>query len=222
MKKKVLAAAVLASILLCACSSSSEEAGSAGTTDAEISKTETTAEKEETSAKVEGEVLTGKGQGFGGVITAQVTMTDGVITDVALEGPDETPGIGGQALEELSKQVIAAGGAEIDGVAGATVTSGGVKAAVLNALDPEVNPYEEQEETETVIVTEIEPITFPEDKKIVSATTYGIYTKQEDSFQDAVIKATLYWNQTDNEIYDIRFLQAMLPWDDNGATDGLI
>lgn len=220
MKKKVLAAAVLASILLCACSSSSEEAGSAGTTDAEISKTETRAEKEETSAKVEGEVLTGKGQGFGGVITAQVTMTDGVITDVALEGPDETPGIGGQALEELSKQVIAAGGAEIDGVAVATVTSGGVKAAVLNALDPEVNPYEEQEETETVIVTEIEPITFPEDKKIVSATTYGIYTKQEDSFQDAVIKATLYWNQTDNEIYDIRFLQAMLPWDDNGATGG--
>lgn len=215
MKKRAVTALAFMMALVSACAS---PAGSSTEAVATEAAAEAETSKEETEAKAE-EELTGKGQGFGGVITAGVTVVDGVITQVVLEGPDETPGIGGAALEELAKQFQEAGSADIDGVSGATVTSKGAIAAVLNALDPEANPYEEPEETEPAAM-ETEPVTFPEDKKIVSATTYSIYTKSEASLQDAVIKATLYWNQTDDEVYDIRFLQAMLPWDDNGATGG--
>lgn len=227
MKKHTITAAILMTALVSACSSpaATDTTTAEGTTEAAVQETseENTEKAAETAAETsaEGETaeLTGKGQGFGGTITAYVTTVDGVITEVTLEGPDETPGIGGAAIEELAEQFVKAGTAEIDGVAGATVTSKGAMAAVLNALDPEANPYEEPEETEAA-AAEIQPVTFPDDKKIVSATTYGIYTKSEASFQDAVIKATLYWNQTDDEVYDIRFQQAMLPWDDNGATGG--
>ncbi|MCI8605621.1 MAG: FMN-binding protein [Hungatella sp.] len=50
-------------------------------------------------------------------------------------------------LAKFEKQFAAAKSADIDGVSGATVTSKGAMAAVLNALDPEVNPYEEPKET---------------------------------------------------------------------------
>lgn len=219
MKKQTLGAAILMTAFVCACSSPA--ANDTATTTSETTAAQETTKEETTADTSEGtkEERTGKGQGFGGTITAHVTTSEGTITQVVLEAPDETPGIGGAALEELAQQFAAAGTPDIDGVSGATVTSKGAVAAVLNALDPEANPYEEPKETEST-VTEIEPVTFPDDKKIVSATTYGIYTKSETSPQDAVIKATLYWNQTDNEVYDIRFLQAMLPWDDNGALGG--
>lgn len=64
------------------------------------------------------------------------------------------------------------------------------------------------------------PMTFPEDAKIVSATMYSTYTKSPSSMQDAVIKATLYWDLTNDCVYAIRFLQPMLPWDDNGISMG--
>lgn len=68
--------------------------------------------------------LTGQGQGFGGVITATITMNGDTITAVAFDGPNETEAIGGAALEELAAQVVAANGAEIDGVSGATIDEG--------------------------------------------------------------------------------------------------
>lgn len=61
---------------------------------------------------------------------------------------------------------------------------------------------------------------FPSDAKIVSATVYSPYTKKPDSLQDAVIQATLYWDITNDRLYDVRFVQPMLPWDDNGADMG--
>ena len=219
MKKPVLTTAISMALLVSACSSpaatDTTTAAAETTTAQETGKEETTARTSEDSK----EESTGKGQGFGGVITAHVTTAGETITKVILEGPDETPGIGQAALEELAAQFEEIGTAEIEGVSGATVTSSGAIAAVRNALDPEANPYEEPEKPQST-AAELTPVTFPDDKKIVSATTYGIYTKSEASFQDAVIKATLYWNQTDKSVYDIRFLQAMLPWDDNGASGG--
>lgn len=64
------------------------------------------------------------------------------------------------------------------------------------------------------------PMTFPVDAKIVSATGYSVYTKSPSSMQDAVIKATLYWDMTNDRVYAIRFLQPMLPFDDNGISMG--
>ncbi len=77
----------------------------------------------------------GEAQGFGGLVTADVTFDNGTITDVVLTGDDETPTVGGAALEELAEQVKTAGSAEIDGVSGATYTSDAVKEAVQQAID---------------------------------------------------------------------------------------
>ena len=78
--------------------------------------------------------VTKTAQGFGGEVSVTLTLTDGKITDVVLEGKDETPAVGGAALETLKQQVLDTGSADIDGVSGATVTSTAVKTAVKAAL----------------------------------------------------------------------------------------
>ena len=77
---------------------------------------------------------TGEAQGFGGTITATVTVEGGKITAVELVGDAETAGIGSTAIEQLPEKIIEAQSTEVDGVAGATFSSDGVKAAVNNAL----------------------------------------------------------------------------------------
>ena len=94
---------------------------------------ETTAAAEETTA-AEGETLTGTAKGFGGDVTVTLTMDGDKIVAASIEGKDETPTVGGAALEELEKQIVEAGSADFDGVSGATVTSTGVKDAVKAAL----------------------------------------------------------------------------------------
>lgn len=64
------------------------------------------------------------------------------------------------------------------------------------------------------------PPEFPDDAKIVSATMYSVYTKSPSSMQDAVIQATLYWDITNDRLFAVRFLQPMLPFDDNGIAMG--
>ena len=51
-----------------------------------------------------------------------------------IDGSQETPEIGGAAIETLQQQVMDAQGAEIDGVSGATLTTNAVKMAVEAAL----------------------------------------------------------------------------------------
>ena len=64
---------------------------------------------------------TGEGQGYGGTVTVTIETDGNSITKVTAAGEDETPNVGGAALEDLAAQVLAAQSAEIDGVAGATV-----------------------------------------------------------------------------------------------------
>ena len=75
----------------------------------------------------------GAAQGFGGEVTAKVTVDANAITDVVLTGDQETPNVGGAALEDLAAQAKEKGEA-IDAVAGATITSEAVKSAVAKAL----------------------------------------------------------------------------------------
>ncbi len=90
------------------------------------------------STAASAETLTGTAQGFGGEVTATLTVEDGTITACTLTGDGETAEIGGAALEELQQQVVAANGYDIDGVSGATVTSNAVRQAVAAALGEEV------------------------------------------------------------------------------------
>ena len=76
----------------------------------------------------------GKDSGYGGDVTVTLTRDGGAITACSIEGKDETPEIGGKALADLEKQVVAANGFDIDGVSGATITSTAVKEAVASAL----------------------------------------------------------------------------------------
>ena len=76
---------------------------------------------------------TGEGTGMGKVVV-NVTVDESAITAVEIDGSGETPEIGGAALGTLSDQVMAAQGPEIDGVAGASLTSEAVRTAVAAAL----------------------------------------------------------------------------------------
>lgn len=69
------------------------------------------------------ETLSGTAQGFGGEVKVTVTMEDGVITDCVIEGDQETAGIGSRAIEQMPEKIVAANGVDVDGVAGATITS---------------------------------------------------------------------------------------------------
>ena len=92
-----------------------------------------------------GETLTGTDRGYGGDVTVTLTREGDTITACSIEGKDETPEIGGKALADLEKQVVAANGYDIDGVSGATITSTAVKKAAAAALgeklpEPETTP----------------------------------------------------------------------------------
>lgn len=133
MKRSLVLVLCGAAVLgLTACGS--KTAGTADTTAAPTSAAATSA----------GETLTGTAEGFGGDVTITLTSVDGVITECKITGDDETPDIGVKAFAELEKQVVAANGPEIDGVAGATVTSDAVKKAVAAAMGIELQVEEKE------------------------------------------------------------------------------
>ena len=75
---------------------------------------------------------TASAQGYQSEVTVTVTITGGRPTNVVVDAPGETPGVGGKAAESLSRSLLAAGGtAGVDAVAGATMTSN----AALSAMD---------------------------------------------------------------------------------------
>ncbi|MBO5544776.1 MAG: flavocytochrome c, partial [Oscillospiraceae bacterium] len=76
---------------------------------------------------------TAEAVGMGKVIV-NVTVDENAITAVEIDGSQETPEIGGAAIETLQQQVMDAQGAEIDGVSGASMTTNAVKMAVEAAL----------------------------------------------------------------------------------------
>lgn len=102
-----------------------------------------TPETPETPAETPGdeETLTGTGEGYGGEVTVTVTRSGDKITKVVAEGPDETDGIATPALEQLPDKFVEANSADVDVIAGATVTSRGLIYAMKNALDPDANPW---------------------------------------------------------------------------------
>lgn len=79
-------------------------------------------------------IYEGRAMGFGGDVVAVLAVDGSKITEVKLEGENETENVGKAALSELSDQIMKAQSADIDGVSGATVTSEAVKEAVENAL----------------------------------------------------------------------------------------
>ncbi|MDO5377019.1 MAG: FAD-binding protein [Clostridia bacterium] len=73
-------------------------------------------------------------QGFGGTVTVKVTVDEETVTAAQITGENETPSLGGAAIEQMSAALVGAADADVDGVAGATVTSTAVKEALAAAL----------------------------------------------------------------------------------------
>ena len=78
--------------------------------------------------------FTGTAKGFGGDVSVTITVEDGKITDALVTGDNETPSIGGQAVETLGGAIVEAQSAEFDSVSGATVTSSAVREALKDAM----------------------------------------------------------------------------------------
>ena len=85
----------------------------------------------------------GTAQGYGGEITVQVTLEDGVLTGVSASGDDETDGIGKNIINEWPAAFVEAGGI-VDTYTGATFASftraGFIEAARAALEDAGVNP----------------------------------------------------------------------------------
>ena len=90
--------------------------------------------------------------GFGGDVVVTITVNDETkeITDVETTGTDETVSAGGETVETLDANFLAAQSAEFDGVAEATVTSNAYKEAVANALAQMNGGKVEEEESSAV------------------------------------------------------------------------
>ena len=81
------------------------------------------------------QTFTHSAKGFGGDITVTITVTDGVLTDVAAQGSDETAGVGSQAVEQLPAAILEAGSPEVDGLSGPTLSSNALKQAARAAME---------------------------------------------------------------------------------------
>ena len=77
---------------------------------------------------------TAAAMGMDGDVTVELTVEGDAITDVKVDVSGETPGIGAELGDTVIQQILDAQSAEIDGVAGATVSSDAVRAAVTDAL----------------------------------------------------------------------------------------
>ena len=78
---------------------------------------------------------TGNGKGYGGQVQARVTFSETGITDIRVGQQRETAHVGDVALQTLPAKLIAANGLNVDAVSGATMSSFGLKEAVLDAAD---------------------------------------------------------------------------------------
>ncbi len=77
---------------------------------------------------------TAEAQGFGGMVTVTITVSEDQITDVVITGDAETPTLGGVAVSTMGDLIKNARTPNVDGVSGATVTSAAITAASTDAL----------------------------------------------------------------------------------------
>ena len=80
------------------------------------------------------ETYTASAQGFGGQVSVTLTIDGDKLIDVAVEGANETEGVGSRAIETLPAAMVAAGTVEVEAVSGATITSDAIKEAAAAAL----------------------------------------------------------------------------------------
>ena len=86
-------------------------------------------------AKLEGESAQGKAAGIMGDVVVSVVADADKIYSITVIEQNETPALGGVACETMPAAMVEANSVDVDGVAGATITSEALKAAVTEALE---------------------------------------------------------------------------------------
>ncbi len=77
---------------------------------------------------------TGEAQGNGGTLTVEVKVSADEIKAVAVTGHSETPGLSDPAIEKVPQRIVESQGTDVDGVSGASMTSGAIMKATAAAL----------------------------------------------------------------------------------------
>lgn len=108
--------------------------GATFTSEAIINAVKAALELAGSGSSVEGDSYTAEAQGFGGTVTVTIVLNGDDIVDVKATGPNETPGIGSNAIEVLPQRIIDADSADVDAVSGASVTSEAIITAAKAAL----------------------------------------------------------------------------------------
>ena len=137
------------------------------------------------TSAVSGE-FTGTAKGMGD-ITVTVTLEDSVITSVTADGPDETPDIGGKALEMLTEEMTEGKTINVDSISGATVTSEALVEGARAALESAgVNP---DDYMTAVVAGEAEDVTMDADVVVIGAGGAGMTAAivAADAGKDVVI-----------------------------------
>lgn len=116
--------------------------------------------------------VTGSTDAGANPLTVTITLTDGVITDVVVDGSGETPGIGSKAVEALPAAMVEGNTINVDALSTATQTSNAIlEAAALALADAGVNPADYQAAAEK---EQAEDITCDADVVIVGAGGAGM------------------------------------------------
>lgn len=89
--------------------------------------------------------FSGTARGMNGDVEVALTLEDGKITGVSIEGAAETAGIGDKAIEQLTNDIAASASIAVDTLSGATVTSNAILQAATAALTSAgLNPQDYQ------------------------------------------------------------------------------
>jgi uncharacterized protein with FMN-binding domain len=80
------------------------------------------------------EHYTASSKGFGGDVEVTIAVKDGKIVEVSVSGPNETSGIGSNAIDRLPGEIVSAQSWEVEAVSGATMTSMAIREAAKAAM----------------------------------------------------------------------------------------
>ena len=155
------------------------------------------------NAPVPGEVFTGKAQGMFCEIVAEVTVAEGKIVDVKLTGDGETPELGGVVLSEMPAKILAAQSTDVDGMAGATITTNAARDAVTQALIEAglLIPVETETPTEAPTEASTEEVT----EATLEAASTAIITA--DEWAEKFPEITASYKATAGNSYAVPYLE---------------
>lgn len=127
-----LCVGLILSMCLAACSPAAEEPETmaAGT---EMVVTETAAATEGAETAAGQATARAEARGFGGIVSVTLTVDEDRVVDAVIEGTDETPDVGGRAVEQMARAMKETGSVDVDGVSGATVSSTAILTAARQA-----------------------------------------------------------------------------------------